>query len=209
MKKQFLRELNHELGLLKKEERKKYLNNYEEIILDKMENGITEEEAVTDLGEVKQIAMDILNSYVELGGKTTSNNKNYFNRMYMIYDAMVLAISYILAYYLCFKGTFGERNFLSLPFYIYMSALIYVIPGYLIIYYLFKLYTLKCTQKKLREDGNIVLANVIGLLVFILILYLFRQFHFSRMMVAVFACINVILEIITRKLILTKLLIFE
>lgn len=49
MKKQFLRELNHELGLLKKEERKKYLNNYEEIILDKMENGITEEEAVSDL----------------------------------------------------------------------------------------------------------------------------------------------------------------
>lgn len=117
---------------------------------------------------------------------------------------MVLAVSYILTYYLCFKGTFGERNLLSLPFSIYMYAFIYVIPGYLIIYYLFKLYTIKCTQKKLREAGNILLANVIGLLVFILILYLFRQFHFSRMMVAVFSCINVMLGIITRKFVFNK-----
>lgn len=68
MKNHFLKALNLELRPLKKEECKKCLNDYEEIILDKMENGMTEEKAVSDLGSVKQLAKDILNSYVGLDG---------------------------------------------------------------------------------------------------------------------------------------------
>lgn len=203
MKRQFLKELNHELVLLKKAERKKYIDDYEEVILDKMENGITEEEAVSNLGDVKQLAKDILNSYAEQDGKTISNNKNYFNGMYMFYDGIVLTVSYLLAYYLCFKGIIGQ-NLISLSFSIYISALIYVIPVFLIIYYSFKLYTLKCTRDKITEIRNIILANVVGLFTFTFLLYLFRQFLFSRMMVAVFVCINVVLEIITRKFISNK-----
>lgn len=197
MKEQFLKKLNNELRSLKKEERKKYLDNYEEIILDKMENGISEETAVSDLGNVKQIASDILVSYVDMNG--IKNNIKYFNKMYMVFDAILIAISYILAYYLRFKsGIFSIIGTGGLSFHMYMSALIYVIPGYLILYYLFKLYTVKGVQKKIKEAGNILLANAAGLVIFSLLLVIFNLFYFSRMMIVMFFCINVILEIFMR-----------
>ena len=40
MLEQFLKKLDHELNILKKNERKKYLQQYEEMVLEKKENGI-------------------------------------------------------------------------------------------------------------------------------------------------------------------------
>jgi uncharacterized membrane protein len=197
MKEQFLKKLNNELRSLKKEERKKYLDNYEEIILDKVENGISEETAVSDLGNVKQISGDILVSYVDMDG--IRNNIKYFNKMYVVFDAILIAVSYILAYCLRFEsGIYSIIGIGGLPFHEYMSALIYVIPGYLILYYLFKLYTVKGVQKKIKEAGNILLANAAGLVIFSLLLVILNLFYFSRMMIVMFFCINVILEIFMR-----------
>lgn len=205
MKNQFLRKLNHELGILTREERRRYISEYEETILDQMENGMTEEEAVSNLGEVKQIANDILRSYVEQDGGKTSNCKHYFNRMYVVYDAIVLVISYISAY--CFLNSLREEHLLIFSFASYMAALLYILPGYLILYYFFNLYTLNGTRKKGREDSNIILANIIGFFVFAFILYLFKQANFSRILIFTFACINIMLEMIGRSFIYRKLLI--
>ncbi len=84
MKKQFIKELNHELRPLNKKERSKCLNNYDEVILDKMENGITEEKAVSELGNVKLPAKDVLNSYIDsegriIGRKLSFNPKGGFH----------------------------------------------------------------------------------------------------------------------------------
>lgn len=49
-KKQFLRELNRKLRTLEKSERRRYLDDYEEMIADMVEGGLTEEEAVSRLG---------------------------------------------------------------------------------------------------------------------------------------------------------------
>lgn len=202
MKKQFLKQLNRELRPLKKEERIKCLNNYEEIILDKMENGITEENAVSDLGNVKQIAKDILNSYVESDGKMISSNHKYFNKIYIVFDTVVLAGSYISVYYLYFKSGFFETGTWSFPFSEYMSFLLFIIPCYLILYHIFKLYTIKYVQEKYREAWNIFLANVIGVSLISLVMYLNGQIHFSRIMIVIFFCINTILEIIARNVII-------
>ncbi len=194
MREQFLRELNYELSILNKSERKKCLNNYEEIILDKMENGVTEDNAVVELGNVKKLAKDILNSYVE----SDEYGRKYFNRAYMGFDAIVLAVSYITAYYLCFMSDLFKIGSSLLPVSVYIFSLFYVIPLYLFLYHIFKLYTIKCVQKFLREAWNILLVNVIGLMVFSLILFLTDQIFFSRSMMAIFAIINTFLEIVIR-----------
>jgi len=59
-KKDFLRELQRKLKALKKEERKKYIEYYDEIISDIVENGVSEEEAIRHQGSIAQIANDIL-----------------------------------------------------------------------------------------------------------------------------------------------------
>jgi len=59
-KTQFLKSLKHQLRRLKRAERKKYINDYEEMISDMMENGMTEQEAISNLGDIKKISMEIL-----------------------------------------------------------------------------------------------------------------------------------------------------
>ena len=59
-KKQFLRELNRKLRTLEKSERRRYLDNYEEMIADMVEGGLTEEEAVSRLGSPEKIGETLL-----------------------------------------------------------------------------------------------------------------------------------------------------
>lgn len=61
-KAKFLKRLNRQLYRLQRSERKRYLADYEEMLLELMENGMTEDEAILKLGDVKQIAREILNS---------------------------------------------------------------------------------------------------------------------------------------------------
>lgn len=59
-KQEFLKKLKHELRNLKKEERNKYVEYYDEIISDIMEHGISEEEAIAKQGGIEKIVGDIL-----------------------------------------------------------------------------------------------------------------------------------------------------
>lgn len=59
-RKQFRKALNHALRKVKKSERQNYLNHYDELILDLMENGNAEQEAIAKQGSVKEIAAEIM-----------------------------------------------------------------------------------------------------------------------------------------------------
>lgn len=57
---EFLRALQSQLASLPPEEQARYLNDYHEIICDRMEEGMSEYEAVQTLGDPAQIAQQIL-----------------------------------------------------------------------------------------------------------------------------------------------------
>lgn len=57
---QFLKTLNKALKKIKKSERRNYLNHYDELISDLMENGMSEQDAIERQGSVKAIAAEIL-----------------------------------------------------------------------------------------------------------------------------------------------------
>lgn len=128
-------------------------------------------------------------------------NQHFLNRLHVVLDAIVLIISYILAWYLRFKSGIFEIDpwFLSLR--AYMMALIFIVPGYLLLYYLFHLYVPKRMRGRRLEAWNILQANTIGLLAFILILYLRHQSDFSRLMIFIFYALNIFLEVLMRNVI--------
>ena len=128
-------------------------------------------------------------------------NQHFLNRLHVVLDAIVLIISYILAWYLRFKSGIFEIDpwFLSLR--AYMMALIFIVPGYLLLYYLFHLYVPKRMRGRRLEAWNILQANTIGLLAFILILYLRHQSDFSRLMIFIFYTLNIFLEVLMRNVI--------
>lgn len=82
-----------------------------------------------------------------------------------------------------------------------MMALIFIVPGYLLLYYLFHLYVPKRMRGRRLEAWNILQANTIGLLAFILILYLRHQSDFSRLMIFIFYVLNIFLEVLMRNII--------
>lgn len=123
------------------------------------------------------------------------DNQKYFNRMHVVIDAAVIAVSYISAWLLKFVSPFFEDSVRSLSFEWYMLALIPLIPAYLILYYAFGLYTPKRVQGRILEFSNVVKANTVGMLLFIGILFVvLKEINFSRSMLFIFYFLNIFLE---------------
>lgn len=81
---EFIEVLRRELVLLKKAERDKFINYYEEIIDDYMENGLTEEEVVEKIGNPKAIAKNILDEQDTVELKVPSTNSKMINIILLI-----------------------------------------------------------------------------------------------------------------------------
>lgn len=92
-----------------------------------------------------------------------------------------------------------------LPVQTYFSALFFIIPGYLLLYSSFQLYMPRRIKCYRQELWDIIRANGIGLMAFILVLYFIKQEHFSRQMLCIFFFINISLEFASRYLIRTIL----
>ena len=129
------------------------------------------------------------------------DNQKYFNRMHVVLDALVIIISYLLAWVLKFRTELFGHSVQTLPFAYYALAMVLIIPIYLVLYYACSLYTPKRVQGRRLEAANIFRANTIGLLLVILGLYMIKQQHFSRSMLFIFYAVNIILEIVLRNLI--------
>ncbi|MGC4019338.1 MAG: undecaprenyl-phosphate glucose phosphotransferase [Muricomes sp.] len=129
------------------------------------------------------------------------DNQKYFNRIQVIIDGLIIIIAYILSWYLRFRSGLFDLDEWYLPLGIYVRALTYIVPGYLVLYGFFQLYTPKRVQGRRLELWHITQANIIGLMGFILILYLTKEQNFSRKMIFVFFLINVFLQVFSRSLI--------
>lgn len=134
------------------------------------------------------------------------DNQKVFNRLHLIMDAIITAVSYVLAYYIKFYLMKDGPEAGDLPAVDYFLMLIIIVPAYLILYYWCNVYTPKRTVRRRHEIFGIVKANSIGLAAFILVLYLIlREINFSRAVMVVFYCLNVFLTTCSR-IILRKVL---
>lgn len=128
------------------------------------------------------------------------DNQKLLNRLHVVVDGLVIIFSYIAAWYLRFRSGIFDLDpwFLSLQE--YMRILLVVVPGYLILYYIFQLYTPKRVQGRRLEAWHVAQANAIGLMAFILLLYVSKESNFSRTMIFIFFLVNVVTEIIVRNI---------
>ena len=119
--------------------------------------------------------------------------------MHVVIDAVVIIVSYLLAWTLKFVGPFSVDAVRSLSFEWYMTALVGIVPVYLILYYAFNLYTPKRVQGRRLEFSNIVKANTVGILLIIGCIYVWlKEINFSRDMLFFFYFINMFLEELVR-----------
>ena len=86
-----------------------------------------------------------------------------------------------------------------------MFALIFIIPGYLLLYQAFTLYEPMHMQGRRLVLANVIKANVLGLLLIVFTLYMLEESDFSRLTVYIFCVINIVLEWSVRMLIFAAL----
>lgn len=127
------------------------------------------------------------------------DNQKVFNRLHLIMDALIVIISYAIAWILHFRvfNHFGPDTGI-LPMEHYMQALIFIVPAYMLLYYYCKVYTPQRTSGYGREIYNIVCANTIGLVAFIVLLYIIQQPDYSRKMICIFYVLNIVLTSLSR-----------
>ena len=133
------------------------------------------------------------------------DNQKNFSRLQMLIDVIVLAVSYISAWFLRFMGPFAYSAEQGLSFEQYMLALIFIIPGYLLLYQVFTLYEPLHMQGRRLMLANIIKANVLGMLIFVFLLYMLKESDFSRLTVYIFCVVNILLEWGVRMLIFAVL----
>ncbi len=114
------------------------------------------------------------------------DNQKVFNRLMVILDAAITAVSFMLAYYFKFylleDGPAGEY-FMLLPF---------VVPIYMLLYYSCSMYAPKRTVRRRFEIFGVIKANTIGIMALIIVLYMIiREINFSRSVMAFFYLFNV------------------
>lgn len=119
--------------------------------------------------------------------------------------AGIIGATYFFSWYLRFKSGLFVQDAGVLPAKTYFSALFLIIPGYLLLYSIFQLYMPRRVKSYRKELMDIIRANGIGFMIFILVLYFIKQEHFSRQMLCIFFFINISLEFASRYLIRTIL----
>ena len=115
------------------------------------------------------------------------DNQKIFNRLHLVMDACITAVSYALAYYIRFYISKPGPEVGDLPGRSYFMMLLAIIPLYMVLYYKCNIYTPKRTSRRRHEIGKIIQANAIGITVFILFLYLvLKEINISRGMILLF-----------------------
>ncbi len=128
------------------------------------------------------------------------DNQKYFNRFQVVLDACVIAVSYLVGWYVMMTSV--DKNVTGvLPPKIYIMALVFLVPFFLLLYYAFNLYSPKRVQGRRLEGSNVIKANIIGGLVFMAVLFWIKQPNVSRLLLVIFLVLNVSLTIIERNVV--------
>ena len=134
------------------------------------------------------------------------DNQQKFNRLHVVLDAVIVSVSYFLAWLmLVLRNRLFRPGTHTLSPRFYFAMLVWIVPMYLVLYTFFHLYTPKRVQQRRYEFANICKANTIGLLIITLVFFILKKNpffnNFSTMMVFYFFSINIVGETLERNLI--------
>ncbi|MCR5623795.1 MAG: undecaprenyl-phosphate glucose phosphotransferase [Lachnospiraceae bacterium] len=135
-------------------------------------------------------------------------NQRLLNIFQFIIDALILVASVILAYSLRFDADFSpllKYHIIAPPrgYYLkredYIDLLVFLIPAYLILYYVCKMYDPKRTNSRRYEFWCLLKANFFGIMYFTVVVYFIKHnVDYARIFLGLFAITNITLDFIFR-----------
>ena len=120
------------------------------------------------------------------------DNQKVFNRLMVIADAAITAVSFMIAYYFKFYILNNGPGVGVLPVGDYFMLLFFIVPIYMFLYHSCSVYAPKRTVRRRCDVYGIVKANTIGIVALIIVLYMIiREINFSRSVMVYFYVVNV------------------
>ena len=140
-------------------------------------------------------------------------NQKKLNFLHIVFDALIACMAYAAAWFLVIGRNAGSGGPGTLSPGVYFLALLVIVPLYLLLYALFDLYTPGRVRTRRSEFGDILKANVVGLMIFTFVLYAGRNIgeigpylrNFSFRMLVAFFVLNVSFEGVFRNVLRTFL----
>ena len=132
------------------------------------------------------------------------DNQKTFNRLYIVLDAMLIVGAYFLAYPLRFHVLTAFKPFALqegerfLAFTIYARKIIFLLPGYLVIYGISGLYKPRRGHSRIRVIGNLIEANLLGIFYFAFLIFIQKENDISRWFYLIFGALNLIFGLALR-----------
>lgn len=128
------------------------------------------------------------------------DNQKVFNRLHVLMDVMITVASYALAYVIKIYIIDGRSPEVGvLPVRDYFMVLLFLVPGYVIIYFLCNVYGPKRTVKRRHEFFSIFQANTLGIAFYIIVLYVvIQEINYSRWMMFIFYMLNIFFTCLSR-----------
>lgn len=125
------------------------------------------------------------------------SNQHFFNALLVLFDIAVVSVTLWFAWYIRFASPFFTDGIRSLRLNSYIRLVTILIPTYEVLFLAFGLYRPYRKQPFMKECQEIILANTMGIVIVLAVLYTSRSVDFSRYMLGlfyVFAIVGMSLE---------------
>ncbi len=137
------------------------------------------------------------------GNYMIKDNQQFLNRIQVVLDAVIVYLSFYLSYVIRFSDFVKESGiFVNVPYYRtfpqYQRMLPVAVIIFLIIYSRFNLYKPKRFQNRGEEAWDLIRANTTGMLIILLLIYVFRIEHVPRSLLLIFYIVCTLLTILVR-----------
>lgn len=113
-------------------------------------------------------------------------NQKLLNRALVLLDIITIFLAFLLSWYIRIHSGLIEVEGGVLSFKEFLIPVLVMIPVYLIIYNFKRLYNTERMAFLSKELGNIIVANVLGILIFTGLLFLTKQIDYSRTFLVIF-----------------------
>ncbi len=136
------------------------------------------------------------------------DNQIFFNRMHIVLDGLVVVVSFLLAWAIKFLTPLAESTpgVTALSAETYFRTLYFIVPGYLVLYGIYNLYSSKRSSRIRTEVAGIIKANTVGIGLVMISFFLLStsvdgMVDFSRTLILLFYIINTALTFLYRMMV--------
>ena len=136
------------------------------------------------------------------------DNQIFFNRIHIVLDGLVVAVSFLLAWAIKFLTPLAESTpgVTALSAETYFRTLYFIVPGYLVLYGIYNLYSSKRSSRIRTEVAGIVKANTVGIGLVMISFFMLStsvdgMVDFSRTLILLFYVINTALTFLYRMMV--------